>query len=1303
MIKCFKVIFILFCLFFNLILFSQNYDCNVQKNWFFGRGLTTSGGSSGEVIHMQFDCPNGNFVSAVPITSVTLYGNEGTAVVNDLNTGSWQLYSDGDNVIYSGSPSINGLGGDPSSAQSVAIAPINICPVDSFYIFSNPTGAGNSGYISYSLGTGSTSLTSQGSIPMPTSAQVGNSSNLKHGEGMLIIPNSITLGSYWLITRLLKNNGSDATDAFVVYEVSSLGVSIHQVFNMNTDGNSNISNSTLATAYTNFTFNLNRKEIAVADANSSKSIFTIDFDPGTGYFSGSIGNIISLTTLGGYDSEYSPNNQYLYYSRYSSGEIFSYDLNTQTSTLILQTSAGPIKRGLGLATGPDGNIYALTMSTANWSVFDSELWQITNPNSPAPISTPFMSFDNWLNSNLPNFVVLNEFELYSNIGQENICPNDSLKLGFKTDFSLNTDVNFSWYLDGVEISGATDSVFWVQTPGVYIGEVIFSGGCTYESIEFEILPSLDLAVSITSYSCISDTIEIEVCNISETPFTGDVNVSFYDSDPLISGANILQTDEVSISISSGDCQYFSILIPLSNGELFIVLNDPGTLPLPIILNDFPLNGIEECDYENNISDVNIICCPSDLETVDTSFCNNDPNISIVVDSVNNGMINWYSDSDYTELFHSGTIFIPNDSIGNFTFYVSETSNFCTVLDSINLSINQVPIINAGIDFSICENDTIVLTADNPNDAIITWDNGVIDGQNFISGNSQTYIVSADLNSCSTIDSIYVDILPVPTIISNLSETICEGDSILITLSNPENAIITWNSAVAVGEYIVPPLGVTAYIVDGDLNNCINSDTFEINVNIIPIIDAGMDFSICENDTIVLTADNPNNALIIWNNGIIDGQGFLPGNSQTYVVTANLNSCITIDSIYVDILPVPTIVSNLSETICEGDSILITLSNPENAIITWSSAVVVGEYIVPPLGVTTYSVSGELNSCINSDTFQINVSILPLLNLDSDIVTCQGLEISLSGNSEPLLPLIWSDEIQTGVYFSPNIGSTYYTATVGDIGCSSSDSILVTVNPNPDFSVQVVQPNVCGLVMGQIEFTELNNGFGSYSVNGPNGLSSSLSYDSLGFGTYVFLISDENGCEYSNTITLVEPVSLINSAEFMYSPLEVTNLNSNVTFQNLTNNAVDYFWYNSYDNSLTFSEDYSITFPPVEEEYEVCLVANFGGDCVDTACVFINVIDELLLFVPNAFTPDGDETNNKFTPIFSNSSRVADYHLVIFNRWGEILFESYDQTIGWDSRYAGRKVQDGVYIWQIEYRPINSSEKQIERGHITVLK
>ena len=74
------------------------------------------------------------------------------------------------------------------------------------------------------------------------------------------------------------------------------------------------------------------------------------------------------------------------------------------------------------------------------------------------------------------------------------------------------------------------------------------------------------------------------------------------------------------------------------------------------------------------------------------------------------------------------------------------------------------------------------------------------------------------------------------------------------------------------------------------------------------------------------------------------------------------------------------------------------------------------------------------------------------------------------------------------------------------------------------------------------------------------------------------------------------------------------------------------------------------------------------------------------------------------PVFTEGFDPYDYHMTIFNRWGEILFESYNAAYGWDGTYKGLGlVDDGVYIWQIEFGETHTDKRNVSRGHVTILK
>jgi gliding motility-associated-like protein len=90
-------------------------------------------------------------------------------------------------------------------------------------------------------------------------------------------------------------------------------------------------------------------------------------------------------------------------------------------------------------------------------------------------------------------------------------------------------------------------------------------------------------------------------------------------------------------------------------------------------------------------------------------------------------------------------------------------------------------------------------------------------------------------------------------------------------------------------------------------------------------------------------------------------------------------------------------------------------------------------------------------------------------------------------------------------------------------------------------------------------------------------------------------------------------------------------------------------------------------------------------------------------VPNAFTPDNDEFNQTFKPIFTSGFDPMDYTLLIFDRWGELIFESHNHDVGWDGKFQGNFVQDGVYVWRIEFKETMTDKRHKVFGHVSILR
>jgi gliding motility-associated-like protein len=100
---------------------------------------------------------------------------------------------------------------------------------------------------------------------------------------------------------------------------------------------------------------------------------------------------------------------------------------------------------------------------------------------------------------------------------------------------------------------------------------------------------------------------------------------------------------------------------------------------------------------------------------------------------------------------------------------------------------------------------------------------------------------------------------------------------------------------------------------------------------------------------------------------------------------------------------------------------------------------------------------------------------------------------------------------------------------------------------------------------------------------------------------------------------------------------------------------------------------------------------------------VTVMDCEQFFVPNAFTPDGGEFNNDWGPVFADPNSLAYFQLLVFNRWGEIIWESLDPNARWDGAYKGDVAQDGVYTWKLTYGFNKDEYKEVVNGHVNILR
>jgi gliding motility-associated-like protein len=378
--------------------------------------------------------------------------------------------------------------------------------------------------------------------------------------------------------------------------------------------------------------------------------------------------------------------------------------------------------------------------------------------------------------------------------------------------------------------------------------------------------------------------------------------------------------------------------------------------------------------------------------------------------------------------------------------------------------------------------------------------------------------------------------------------------------------------------------------------------------------------------------------------------------------------------------------------------------------------------VSPLINTTYTVYAQNQNGCESVPATIDVSVRPPISgtITPDVTICPGypttLNATASGGIGSPFTFAWSSG-QTGqgnahsISANPSVTSLF-TVTIED-NCESTPLVLTTnvilaplpvplIAANPTdlcepavFTVNnVTDPQMVGSVYWAVSNGET---FGDVSSITPSPLMAGL-YD------IQLVVTTPFGCVDSTTFNNFLTSHPKPIADFGYSPNPVYMFNTQVQLTNYSVNGDSYEWYIQGGNpSYSQLKHVQTMFPDgITGQYDVMLITTSDYGCVDTSEQVVIVLPEVLIYAPNTFTPDGDEHNQAWG-IYIEGVDVYDFQLLIYNRWGELIWESNDPFIKWDGTYNGSIVPQGTYTWKVSARDLMNDNKHEFKGHINLLR
>ncbi len=297
------------------------------------------------------------------------------------------------------------------------------------------------------------------------------------------------------------------------------------------------------------------------------------------------------------------------------------------------------------------------------------------------------------------------------------------------------------------------------------------------------------------------------------------------------------------------------------------------------------------------------------------------------------------------------------------------------------------------------------------------------------------------------------------------------------------------------------------------------------------------------------------------------------------------------------------------------------------------------------------------------------------------------------------------------------GSKYRASVLGTINSCEIFTNIVDLNVFDVPKAKFMIDKVTGCAPLQVTFTN-NSGYNDASItwefgdgtsltkNVDNNLDEKHTYQ-LADSFNVSLIVNRNGC--SDTLTQKVKVKSPAIAKFMVDNTTIPLLDPMIHLTNLSSsNSVIYKWTFDDNSPISTLKNPKHVFDAVPGDHVITLYASSINSFSDTSCISvfqqkITISNELIYYIPNTFTPNGDELNNTFQPVFYSDFDPQHFYFSIYNRWGELIFESYNPSYGWDGTYGNKIAETGTYVWKVQFKRKQTEEEHIQTGYLNLIR
>lgn len=573
---------------------------------------------------------------------------------------------------------------------------------------------------------------------------------------------------------------------------------------------------------------------------------------------------------------------------------------------------------------------------------------------------------------------------------------------------------------------------------------------------------------------------------------------------------------------------------------------------------------------------------------------------------------------------------------------------------------------------------------------------------------------AGCGPCMAFGSYTVQVYPAPNATLSVTSPVCIGGTASFTntvtngvsyswtgpnnyTSTTQNPVITNVTAAMAGIYTC---------VTTNVNGCTGTATVNL-ATYQATMSAAANTPVCPGNTLSLTASGVGNYSWTGPNNFASTQhnpSFVAANNSggTYLVSATLTgNCYATASVNVAV-SITTVAANNNGPVCSGNSVQLHAfgngsfvwhgpngytSNLQNPVINNTTANASGIYTVTITSAQGCTATATTNVAVSSQKV-LHPSVSPAELCEGGVIHFEALDGS--GKS-----YLWvgpngftSNKANMGILDATPLNSGTYTLTMTDpAGCTAVGNVNVLVNAKPVIDIDMSKAISACAPVCNIEFKALSNSnsisFNWKLGNGETNQSNNpknICYNSANIYTVVLNGVDVKGCQAEVEKTFeVFPVPV---ADFDIGKNGSTWVNGTTHFTDLSSKAKILSWEWTFGNPDVTSTLQHPSFTYQDSgRYDVTLVVTSDKGCKSSISKKVIVGDEMGLFLPNAFTPNGDGSNDIFLAIANN---ITKFEMLIFNRGGSLVFQSSDIRKGWDGMYKGQLAENNVYVYKVSY-------------------